>query len=133
MVCLVAILVAILTIVFTHRSNPKVKESEDGDEGDPVVQTAKGKLKGIREHSVGGQPFLSFYAIPFASPPTGRLRFQVIFCFCVFFLVFFFSGDRSAQFFFSFSFLSIVCMYVCMYAYICGLYNMILYYILYYI
>lgn len=46
-------------------------------DGRPVVRTHKGTLKGVREKSVSGHPFLSFYAIPYAKPPLDELRFQV--------------------------------------------------------
>lgn len=45
--------------------------------GRPVVRTLKGTLRGVREKSVNGMPFLSFYAIPYAKPPVDELRFQV--------------------------------------------------------
>ncbi|KAG0728904.1 Esterase E4 [Chionoecetes opilio] len=71
----VGVLTVILatTIVFIQRAYPKPLEDE---EGDPVVSIAKGTLKGVRERSVGGRSILSFYAIPFARPPLGELRFQ---------------------------------------------------------
>lgn len=43
----------------------------------PVVRTEKGVLKGLREKSVAGHAFLSFYAVPYAQPPLHGLRFQV--------------------------------------------------------
>lgn len=45
-------------------------------DGRPIVRTPKGTLKGLKEESVNGRPFLSFYAIPYAKPPLAELRFQ---------------------------------------------------------
>ncbi|XP_042880557.1 juvenile hormone esterase-like [Penaeus japonicus] len=42
----------------------------------PVVSLPSGKLAGIEERSTKGRPFYSFYSIPFAKPPLGRLRFR---------------------------------------------------------
>ncbi|XP_047472574.1 esterase E4-like isoform X1 [Penaeus chinensis] len=42
----------------------------------PVVSLPLGKLIGREEESTDGRPFYSFYSIPFAEPPLGRLRFR---------------------------------------------------------
>ncbi|KAK7072928.1 Carboxylesterase 5A [Halocaridina rubra] len=42
----------------------------------PVITTEQGKLSGISEEAYDGTPFNSYYAIPFAQPPLGELRFK---------------------------------------------------------
>lgn len=77
-----AVILAII-IYLVLRPSP-FSEDAHGNEDHPLVHTAKGVLKGVRERSVGGRSFLSFYAIPYARPPLGRLRFQVVRLFLVF-------------------------------------------------
>ncbi|XP_071522527.1 venom carboxylesterase-6-like isoform X2 [Panulirus ornatus] len=42
----------------------------------PVVVTEEGSVSGLREHSTKGVPFYAYRSIPFAKPPTGKLRFK---------------------------------------------------------
>ena len=35
-----------------------------------------GEITGIQEVARNGDPFVSFYGIPFAQPPVGDLRFE---------------------------------------------------------
>lgn len=42
-----------------------------------VLETKQGVLKGELEKSRGGRSFYSFYGIPYAEPPIGKLRFEV--------------------------------------------------------
>ncbi|XP_068238247.1 venom carboxylesterase-6-like isoform X2 [Palaemon carinicauda] len=44
--------------------------------GVPVVTTQEGKVSGVVEKAINGNPFYSYYGIPYASPPIGELRFQ---------------------------------------------------------
>lgn len=45
---------------------------------DPLlVHTTLGTIRGVKEYSEKGNPFFSYYAIPYAKPPLGKLRFQV--------------------------------------------------------
>ena len=43
----------------------------------PLIDTEEGRVSGILEHSMKGREFYSFYSIPFAQPPVGKLRFKV--------------------------------------------------------
>ena len=43
----------------------------------PLVDIENGRVSGIMEKSVKGREFYSFYGIPFAEPPVGKLRFKV--------------------------------------------------------
>ncbi|XP_042892945.1 acetylcholinesterase-1-like [Penaeus japonicus] len=51
-----------------------------GEEGvaAPIVGTAGGEVSGLQEQSTKGKTFYSYYAIPFAQPPVGDLRFKVL-------------------------------------------------------
>ncbi|XP_050727493.1 cholinesterase 2-like [Eriocheir sinensis] len=42
----------------------------------PLVETEGGRVSGILEESLKGREFYSFYGIPFAQPPVGKLRFK---------------------------------------------------------
>ncbi|XP_045134687.1 juvenile hormone esterase-like [Portunus trituberculatus] len=42
----------------------------------PFINTKDGRVSGIVEKSVKGREFLSFYGIPYAQPPLGKLRFK---------------------------------------------------------
>lgn len=42
------------------------------------VQIAKGSLKGQILKSRDGRPYYSFRGIPYAKPPIGELRFEVL-------------------------------------------------------
>lgn len=43
-----------------------------------IVQTQNGAVRGLREHSLrNGMSFYAFRGIPYAKPPTGRLRLKV--------------------------------------------------------
>lgn len=44
----------------------------------PIVSTTYGQLQGVISSSRDGREFASYYKIPFAKPPTGKLRFEVI-------------------------------------------------------
>lgn len=46
--------------------------------GNPVVITRDGALRGFTMTTVSGRPISAFQSIPFAQPPVGPLRFQVI-------------------------------------------------------
>ncbi|KAF2887884.1 hypothetical protein ILUMI_18289, partial [Ignelater luminosus] len=46
------------------------------DDSYPVVQTKYGKVKGHSLTSRQNRTFYAFQGIPFAAPPTGRLRFK---------------------------------------------------------
>ncbi|XP_071526965.1 carboxylic ester hydrolase-like [Panulirus ornatus] len=47
------------------------------EEPDPLlVHTAQGTVRGIKEYSEKGNPFFSYYSIPYAKPPVGELRLQ---------------------------------------------------------
>ncbi|XP_042883565.1 venom carboxylesterase-6-like [Penaeus japonicus] len=41
-----------------------------------IANTMEGKISGIKEEAAGGRTFFSFYSIPFAQPPIGKLRFK---------------------------------------------------------
>ena len=42
-----------------------------------VVNTPAGRVRGVGDHSVpSGLPFYSFQGMPYAKPPTGKLRFR---------------------------------------------------------
>lgn len=43
----------------------------------PISETEGGRISGILEETVNGREFFSFYGIPFAQPPVGKLRFKV--------------------------------------------------------
>lgn len=45
-------------------------------EGAPVITTEEGKVSGVVEKAVNGNFFYSYYGLPYASPPVGKLRFQ---------------------------------------------------------
>lgn len=45
----------------------------------PLIDTEGGLVSGILEETEKGRGFYSFYGIPFAQPPLGKLRFKVIF------------------------------------------------------
>lgn len=45
----------------------------------PVVQLPKGKIRGHILQSENGNPYYVFQEIPYAAPPVGTNRFQVIF------------------------------------------------------
>ncbi|MPC31341.1 Carboxylesterase 1E [Portunus trituberculatus] len=68
------VLVAFVSIVIVvlENSDNVLEHEKDG----PLVHTAKGTLRGIEERSLAGHSFFSFYAIPYAKPPLGKLRFQ---------------------------------------------------------
>ncbi|XP_045131337.1 juvenile hormone esterase-like isoform X2 [Portunus trituberculatus] len=42
----------------------------------PFIETKGGRLSGIVEESFKGRDFFSFYGIPYAQPPLGKLRFK---------------------------------------------------------
>jgi hypothetical protein len=44
----------------------------------PLVNTEYGMLKGIKSLSRGGREYFEFLGIPYAKPPVGSLRFEVI-------------------------------------------------------
>jgi hypothetical protein len=44
----------------------------------PVVTTKTGQVHGIVSVSRGGRKFYEFLGIPYALPPVGELRFEVI-------------------------------------------------------
>lgn len=71
-------IIVTLVLVFHGGATQEDRESLYWDtNGQPIVHTFKGALKGLKEESISGRPFLSFYAIPYAKPPLGELRFQV--------------------------------------------------------
>lgn len=41
------------------------------------VTTEKGIVSGVKLVSRGGAPYYAYFAIPYAKPPVGELRFQV--------------------------------------------------------
>ncbi|CAH2238152.1 jg22080 [Pararge aegeria aegeria] len=43
---------------------------------DPIVKTANGELLGKPRVSTNGRNFISFFGVPYASPPIGKLRFK---------------------------------------------------------
>jgi hypothetical protein len=45
----------------------------------PIVTTNSGQVLGIVEKSFESLDYFSYKGIPFAEPPTGNLRFRVIF------------------------------------------------------
>lgn len=47
-------------------------------EDSPIVSTTTGKLQGFAATSRNGQKYFQFLGIPYAQPPVGRLRFEVI-------------------------------------------------------
>lgn len=67
-----AILVSIVIISWESLLN-----NLENEKVGPLVHTTKGTLRGIQERSFSGRPFFSFYAIPYAKPPLGKLRLQV--------------------------------------------------------
>ncbi|XP_063860225.1 venom carboxylesterase-6-like [Scylla paramamosain] len=42
----------------------------------PFIETKDGRVSGIVEESLKGRDFFSFYGIPYAQPPLGKLRFK---------------------------------------------------------
>ncbi|RXG51844.1 Esterase-6 [Armadillidium vulgare] len=42
----------------------------------PLVRVKQGLIKGIKENSTEGKDFYSYLGIPYAEPPTGKLRFK---------------------------------------------------------
>ncbi|XP_063885791.1 pyrethroid hydrolase Ces2a-like isoform X2 [Scylla paramamosain] len=71
---LLVILAAFVSIAVT--ASESLHDDLEQERGGPLVHTAKGTLRGIQERSLGGHSFFSFYAIPYAKPPLGKLRFQ---------------------------------------------------------
>lgn len=66
----------------TEESNPEI--GEEGiipevtrEENGPEVSTVEGKLRGTILHTHKGKVIYAFLGIPYASPPTGKLRFMV--------------------------------------------------------
>ncbi|XP_065220403.1 venom carboxylesterase-6-like [Planococcus citri] len=45
-------------------------------QGTTIVSTENGKLSGVKLLSRNGTPYLAYFGIPYAKPPTGDLRFQ---------------------------------------------------------
>lgn len=43
----------------------------------PLVDTEGGRVSGILEKTQKGRELHSYYGIPFAQPPVGKLRFKV--------------------------------------------------------
>ncbi|XP_068242648.1 carboxylic ester hydrolase-like [Palaemon carinicauda] len=48
----------------------------DGIQDAPIANTENGQVVGIQESSTKGKTFFSYYSIPFAKPPVGKLRFK---------------------------------------------------------
>lgn len=44
----------------------------------PIVTIQEGQLQGTTGRNLDGEDFLQFFGIPYAEPPVGELRFQVI-------------------------------------------------------
>lgn len=44
----------------------------------PIVETSAGKVLGYEMISRAGRTFLAFSGVPYAKPPVGKLRFQVV-------------------------------------------------------
>lgn len=61
------VLVAVLVIAVAQVTAAEV----------PLVDTEDGRVSGVVEESVKGRDFFSFYGIPYARPPLGKLRFKV--------------------------------------------------------
>lgn len=57
----------------------KITFSQNVEDG-PVVTTSLGKVKGATLYSRGGRKFHGFMKLPFAQPPTGNRRFEVLSC-----------------------------------------------------
>ncbi|XP_063590806.1 cholinesterase 2-like [Penaeus indicus] len=47
-----------------------------GRDAAPVVKVAEGRVSGVTETSTKGRDFHSYYGVPFAKPPVGRLRLK---------------------------------------------------------
>ncbi|XP_047475618.1 cholinesterase 2-like isoform X1 [Penaeus chinensis] len=47
-----------------------------GRDAAPMVQVAEGRVSGVTETSTKGRAFHSYYGVPFAKPPVGRLRLK---------------------------------------------------------
>ena len=43
----------------------------------PLVDIENGRVSGIVEESMKGRDIYSFYGLPYALPPLGKLRFKV--------------------------------------------------------
>nr|XP_053646150.1 uncharacterized protein LOC128698080 isoform X2 [Cherax quadricarinatus] len=56
-------------------SPPSSSSSTDGS-GDSLVWTQLGWVTGVQETSTKGRNFYSYYSIPYAKPPLGKLRFK---------------------------------------------------------
>lgn len=70
-----AVLVAIIGInvyFYFHTSAVTPKLSS------PVIDTKSGKVQGAISVSRGGRRFFEYLGIPYAKPPVGDLRFEVI-------------------------------------------------------
>lgn len=65
-----AVLLVAVTIAETVTGGAAAKEV-------PLVDTDGGLVSGILEETLKGREFYSFYGIPFAQPPLGKLRFLV--------------------------------------------------------
>lgn len=46
-------------------------------EGDYIVQTEYGKVRGVLHKSQLNVPYIRFLGIPYGTPPVGSLRFKV--------------------------------------------------------
>lgn len=68
-------LVTPLLVMFVFASATGAGETADSEI--LLVDTEEGRVSGILEHSMKGREFYSFYSIPFAQPPLGKLRFKV--------------------------------------------------------
>ena len=55
-----------------------IKTALCSEECAPRVTTHLGKVKGFYNVSYNGRNYEAYEGIPFAKPPTGELRFQVI-------------------------------------------------------
>jgi hypothetical protein len=67
----VGLLVLILAITYNFYFTRKVYS--------PTIKIESGELTGIVSESRNGRNYFSYFAIPYAQPPVGELRFEVSF------------------------------------------------------
>ena len=70
LVILVALIVVIIVVIFVVEKG--------NDEIPPSVATKYGEIQGYYKRSTAGHKYMAFEGIPYALPPIGERRFNVI-------------------------------------------------------